>query len=130
MRRLRKLKMFGLLPAAIWLFSSAIMAGLLAPAAAVAGVATYETAGQPFAIIVLCTSNGIISQGPANDDGGKSFAACPWCQAFGKAPQPSPPDLLAALPSLAFDIVRPEPEEQLPANSIRISYFQSRAPPL
>lgn len=130
MRRLRKLRVIAVLPAAIWLLAQFAMTGIAAPSQAVAAPAGYAIAGLPFSAGVICSLQGTTGETPSKDSGKKAMGVCPWCQSFGKAPLLSTPDLSAALPPTSFEFIQHGSAGQIPYGKVRIFNVRSRAPPL
>jgi len=128
MHRFRRLGKFGLLPAAVWLLAQMIMTG--PPAPAVAATAVFDAVATSAAANAICTLSATPDQDHSGNGTAKISGQCKWCQAFGKVPPPSPPNLSAFLPLLASGTIVHRIAAQRPAGGIRVSFTQSRAPPL
>ncbi|MGO1120478.1 DUF2946 family protein [Rhodovibrionaceae bacterium A322] len=128
-------RLFGLLPAVVWLLTQLMMTGVLLSAPSQA--AASADPGSPFSdSIVICTPNGLkyVTLGP---DGtpvevqDKDLGYCPWCRSFAAPVALAPAFLDWAYSPLQRGPLRWSLSETAPLLDLaRAGPFHSRAPPL
>jgi hypothetical protein len=133
--RFRRHRRLALLPAIAWLVAQFVMSGIMSRPAEAAGLAASLAQPAPpgLSTVVICTPTGlellVLDGGSDDPTRGMGGPDCKWCQAFGAAPELTPPadGAPARLDSrtLKFRILAAARLARLGVTT----GFQSRAPP-
>lgn len=132
MGSLRKLKILGFAPLALWLLTQLAMAGMPipapAPALAPASAPLYSVADDTLPPLAICSQAGTTDSG--TDGKASAGEQCRWCQSFGKAPPLATPQLAALQPTRVVTLDMQPPADQRPSGICPVFLKRSRAPPL